>query len=245
MSDVGEINFGPETDPFTIMIHSIQSKDTNKSTTYKWIDLLNMIKEGKIKTPLFVTDPKGYVYEYDFNSGNFINEDNEPLVSLYNDIDLINLELKILNNPKGEKTKREDILDEQAKNKIREELEFRYIDLDMMLDNCQGCCDNLEEHFAELRVLKDIIKYLGVDIDKKEEHSRIYTNWYRIVSERDKKEKELKQKKDDIIETLPIPLIKLVNMEDQELSKFLLDISYKINEICNIYRNQVDNKEDL
>ena len=241
MSDIGGINFGPEIDPFTIMIKSIQS---NKNT-YKWIELLGLIKENKIKSPLFVTDPKGYVYEYSFESGNFINEDDEPLVDIYNDIDLIDLELTILDNPNKEKTKIEDILDEQAKNKLREELEFKYMDLDMMLDNCQGCCDNLEQHFAELRVLKDIIKYLGVDIDKKEEHSRIYTNWYKVVSERDKKEKELNQKKDDIIETLPIPLIKLVNMEDQELSKFLLDMSDKINEICNMYRNQVDKKEDL
>lgn len=241
MSDIGGINFGPETDPFTIMIKSIQ----NNKNTYKWIELLSLIKENKIKSPLFVTDSKGYIYEYDFDSGNFINEEDEPLVNIYNDIDLINLELKILDNPKGDKTKKEDILDIQVKNKLREELEFRYMDLNMMLDNCQGCCDNLEEHFAELRILKDIIKYLGVDIDKKEEHSRIYTNWYKVVSERDKKEKELKQKKDNIIETLPIPLIKLVNMEDQELSKFLLDMSYKINEICNIYRNQVDKKEDL
>ena len=241
MSDIGGINFGPGTDPFTIMIKSIQS---NKNT-YKWIELLDLIKENKIKSPLFVTDPKGYVYEYNFESGNFINEDDEPLVDIYNDIDLIDLELTILDNPNKEKTKIEDILDEQAKNKLREELEFRYMDLDMMLDNCQGCCDNLEQHFAELRVLKDTIKYLGVDIDKKEEHNRIYTNWYKVVSERDKKEKELNQKKDDIIETLPIPLIKLVNMEDQELSKFLLDMSDKINEICNMYRNQVDKKEDL
>lgn len=241
MSDIGGINFGPETDPFTIMIKSIQS---NKNT-YKWIELLSLIKENKIKSPLFVTDSKGYIYEYDFDSGNFINEEDEPLVNIYNDIDLINLELKILDNPKGDKTKKEDILDIQARNKLREELEFNYMDLNMMLDNCQGCCDNLEEHFAELRILKEVIKFLGVDIDKKEEYSRIYDNWYKVVSERDKKEKELKQKKDDIIETLPVPLIKLVNMEDQELSKFLLDMSYKINEICNIYRNQVDNKENL
>ena len=241
MSDIGGINFGPETDPFTIMIKSIQS---NKNT-YKWIELLSLIKENKIKSPLFVTDSKGYIYEYDFDSGNFINEEDEPLVNIYNDIDLINLELKILDNPKGDKTKKEDILDIQARNKLREELEFNYMDLNMMLDNCQGCCDNLEEHFAELRILKEVIKFLGVDIDKKEEYSRIYDNWYKVVSERDKKEKELKQKKDDIIETLPVPLIKLVNMENQELSKFLLDVGYKINELCNIYRNQVDNKEDL
>lgn len=241
MSDIGGINFGPETDPFTIMIKSIQS---NKNT-YKWIELLGLIKENKIKSPLFVTDSKGYIYEYDFDSGNFINEEDEPLVNIYNDIDLINLELKILDNPKGDKTKKEDILDVQVKNKLREELEFRYMDLNMMLDNCQGCCDNLEEHFAELRILKEVIKFLGVDIDIKGEYNRIYDNWYKVVSERDKKEKELKQKKDDIIETLPIPLIKLVNMEDQELSKFLLDMSDKINEICNMYRNQVDKKEDL
>ena len=241
MSDIGGINFGPETDPFTIMIKSIQS---NKNT-YKWIELLGLIKENKIKSPLFVTDSKGYIYEYDFDSGNFINEEDEPLVNIYNDIDLINLELKILDNPKGDKTKKEDILDIQARNKLREELEFNYMDLNMMLDNCQGCCDNLEEHFAELRILKEVIKFLGVDIDIKGEYNRIYDNWYKVVSERDKKEKELKQKKDDIIETLPVPLIKLVNMEDQELSKFLLDMSYKINEICNIYRNQVDKKEDL
>lgn len=241
MSDIGGINFGPETDPFTIMIKSIQS---NKNT-YKWIELLGLIKENKIKSPLFVTDSKGYIYEYDFDSGNFINEEDEPLVNIYNDIDLINLELKILDNPKGDKTKKEDILDIQARNKLREELEFRYMDLNMMLDNCQGCCDNLEEHFAELRILKEVIKFLGVDIDIKGEYNRIYDNWYKVVSERDKKEKELKQKKDDIIETLPIPLIKLVNMEDQELSKFLLDMSDKINEICNMYRNQVDKKEDL
>lgn len=243
MSDIGGINFGPGTDPFTVMIKSIQS---NKNT-YKWIELLGLIKENKIKSPLFVTDSKGYIYEYDFDSGNFINEEDEPLVNIYNDIDLINLELKILDNPKGDKTKKEDILDVQVKNKLREELEFRYMDLNMMLDNCQGCCDNLEEHFAELRVLKDIIKYLGVDIDKKEEYSRIYTNWYNIRTEQDKKEKEISKKKDDVVKLLPIPLIKLTMMEQQdaELSKFLLDVGYKINELCNIYRNQVDKKEDL
>lgn len=239
MSDIGGIHFGPETDPFTIMIKSIQS---NKNT-YKWIELLSLIKENKIKSPLFVTDPKGYVYEYDFNSGNFINEEDEPLVNIYNDIDLINLELKILDNPKGDKTKKEDILDINAKNEFREELEFRYMNLDMEIDNCQGCMNDLEKTFAELRILKDVIKYLGVDVDNKEEHNRIYDNWYRKIIEQE--EKELKNKKDNIIETLPIPLIKLVNMEDQELSKFLLDMSYKINEICNMYRNQVDKKEDL
>ena len=241
MSDIGGINFGPETDPFTIMIKSVQG---NKNT-YKWLELLELIKEKKIKSPLFVTDPKGYIYEYDFNSGNFINEDDEPLVSIYNDIDLISLELKILDNPKGDKTKKEDILDIQARNKLREELEFNYMDLNMMLDNCQGCCDNLEEHFAELRILKEVIKFLGVDIDIKGEYNRIYDNWSKKIIEQEEKEKELKKKKDDIIETLPVPLIKLVNMEDQELSKFLLDMSYKINEICNIYRNQVDKKDDL
>lgn len=238
MSDIGGINFGPETDPFTIMIKSVQG---NKNT-YKWLELLELIKEKKIKSPLFVTDPKGYIYEYDFNSGNFINEDDEPLVSIYNDIDLISLELKILDNPKGDKTKKEDILDIQARNKLREELEFNYMDLNMMLDNCQGCCDNLEEHFAELRILKEVIKFLGVDIDKKEEYSRIYDNWSKKVTEIEKKEKELKDKKDNIIKLLPVPFIKLTNMKDQELSKFLFDMSYKINEICNIYRNQVDKK---
>ena len=238
MSDIGGINFGPETDPFTIMIKSVQG---NKNT-YKWLELLELIKEKKIKSPLFVTDPKGYIYEYDFNSGNFINEDDEPLVSIYNDIDLISLELKILDNPKGDKTKKEDILDIQARNKLREELEFNYMDLNMMLDNCQGCCDNLEEHFAELRILKEVIKFLAVDIDKKEEYSRIYDNWSKKVTEIEKKEKELKDKKDNIIKLLPVPFIKLTNMKDQELSKFLFDMSYKINEICNIYRNQVDKK---
>lgn len=140
---------------------------------------------------------------------------------------------------------KEENLDNQAKDKLREELEFKYMNLDMEIDNCQGCMEGLDEAFAELRVLGDVIKYLGGDVER--DHKKIYENWSKTISEQNKKEKEIKKEKDDIIKTIPIPLIRLSMMEekDAELSKFLLDVGYKINEICNMYRNQVDKKEDL
>ena len=76
---------------------------------------------------------------------------------------------------------KEENLDNQAKDKLREELEFRYMNLNMEIDNCQGCMEGLNEAFAELKVLKDTIKYLGIDLDQEGQYKRILDNWYKKV----------------------------------------------------------------
>ena len=122
-------------------------------------------------------------------------------------------------------------------DQIRTEFEDRWMDLEISIDNCQGCMDGLDEAFDELKLFRQIIAFLGGNIDN--DYQKILDRAYERYKERDKKQEELNLKKDSIIEPLKIDFRKIVIMEDP-YKDIITDMIFKINEITNKMRDQVD-----
>lgn len=73
-----------------------------------------------------------------------------------------NLDKLILGVFKCSKPDKSDI----AVQNIIEELEDLYMDLNMDIDNCQGCMTNLDSAFKQLELYKELVGYLGGELDK-------------------------------------------------------------------------------
>lgn len=118
-----------------------------------------------------------------------------------------------------------------AKQKIIKELEEQYIELSMEIDNCQGCMNNIDEAFAQLQLYKDLVKYLGGDIDT---HLQELTDdWFKRAKARDDRNKEEQKKKDEVIKKLPLDILGLVTVDKSIMNTFIKQ-NDKINEICDI-----------
>ena len=59
-------------------------------------------------------------------------------------------------------------------------LKYKYWELDLELDSCQGCCEDLDGKFKELEFYKEQVKQLGDDINKDSDKiiNNIYINKY-------------------------------------------------------------------
>ena len=80
----------------------------------------------------------------------------------------------------------------EARKTVLKEIEDLYMDLSMEIDNCQGCMDGLDEAFEELRIYKDLIRYLGGNIDKN--HKEVLDRWYEKAKKREKEENNVKER---------------------------------------------------
>lgn len=224
----------------------------------KYKDLVNGIKSGLIDIKELAvvvanSDDRG-VYVY--HNGKFCNIadiDNKALCleTLYADCDINNIQLinvEVLHDttvPEDE----EDIYESENKedteaykmatNYIIALLEDKYADLDMEIDNCQGCMDNLDEAFAKLDIYKKLVKFLGGDIDK--DYKKIIDKWYDKRREEDEKIEAKKKADEEIIKNLNLDIFSIFTINSQvgfELSK----IQTKINEMCSIIRDLKRNK---
>ena len=159
-------------------------------------------------------------YFGDCKSSRYLTDD-------YDDLELINLFLLPIPKEKEEESPKY-----LAKQEIIKELEQKYMDLNMELDACQGCMDGVDEAFEKLRLYKELVKYLGGDIDA---HLQELTdNWFKEAKKRDEEEKAEKEKEDAVIKLLPFPALDMVLLEDEKLRNYLWASNDKINEICNI-----------
>lgn len=67
-------------------------------------------------------------------------------------------------------------------------IEDAYEELDMMLDCCQGCCEDLDGKFEELRAYRKAVEALGGDIEK--DQKLMIDRYYKRCKEREAKENE-------------------------------------------------------
>ena len=202
-----------------------------------YVLLLKRIKDKEL-------DPNKYIFLDDSNTSWVWSNDCEALESLekdyyfgdtkssrylteeYDDLDLIDLCMLLI--PKEEE---KDTALYSAKQKIIKELEEQYIELSMEIDNCQGCMNNIDEAFAQLQLYKDLVKYLGGDIDT---HLQELTDdWFKRAKARDDRNKEEQKKKDEVIKKLPLDILGLVTVDKSIMNTFIKQ-NDKINEICDI-----------
>ena len=122
-------------------------------------------------------------------------------------------------------------------------LKYKYWELDLELDSCQGCCEDLDGKFKELEFYKEQVKQLGDDINK--DSDKIINNIYKKWRQEETKCKQEEERKDKIIKKLSfIDLIDLdmylesIDLNDTIIKKTIHQMYKKINEICDILRKQ-------
>lgn len=192
-----------------------------------FIELLQKIRNNEIITAnLKIEDTYGNIWIY--NTSKEFTNGNNKIVDYFSPSELLNLYIRIL--PREIKTNTsEDI----AKEEVITEIEDMYEELDQELDVCQGCCDNLDIKFAKLRLYKDIVKFLGRDIEQDKQH--MVNRFYKKAKEKKQIEEEIETHKNDVINTLSLPLDLL--FIKNETSESILNLYFKVNDICNFLRD--------
>lgn len=261
MSDytVGEINFKEE-DLITKAV-----KEHNKINTIKgtfkvkpnWdnilkgkeevnlIELIQAIDKKEISSDIGIEDEKGEHWKWDTEDGNFIQTiqmtgGTNFLSENLNDIELINYKVRVIYyNDKNNK----DIDYNKALDIIVEEIEDKWIDLEMELDACQGCTENLDVKFKQINIYKNILKFLT---NKNPENKRqeIIDRFYKRRKLEEIKLKEEKERKDNILKRTEFPILEWydIKYDKQEnrnelIQQLFIKLFDKTNEIVEIIRS--------
>lgn len=204
--------------PYVVILKRIRDKELNPND-YIFYDDEHVAWVWSDECSCLESLEKDY-YFGDTKSSKYLTEE-------FDDLELIDLCLTLI--PKENEKESPKYL---AKQNIIKELEEKYMDLNMEIDNCQGCMDGLEEAFEELALYKDLVKYLGGDIDA---HIQELTdNWFKKAKAQ-QKEKELEQQKEDeVIKKLPLDLLGLVSLNNKTVMNTFIKQNDKINEICDL-----------
>ena len=158
-------------------------------------------------------------YFSDVKSSKFLTDE-------YGDLDLVDLSLLLIPKTNSESTPKIT-----AKNKIIDELEQNYIELSMEIDNCQGSMSNLDEALEMLNIYKELVKYLGGNVD---EHLQELTdNWFKKTRLEDENKAIEQKRKDEVIKKLPLDIVNLITVDKNIMTTFIKQ-NDKINEICEI-----------
>ena len=232
MEDKDEFDIKPENKKIAAKI--IIERTDNK---IPYIDILRQIKTGKIdKNNLTVIDNKGKCWNWSADINGFEHREANGglcgddwityLTDEYDEIELPDLLFTIIPTEKIEETPKYI-----ATQEVIDMIETLYMDLDMEIDNCQGCMEGLDEAFEKLRIYKNIVKFLGGDI---ENHIQELTDkWFENAHKRSEKEKQEQEKRDKVIQKLSINVLDFFDL-DEPLRNILWKYSDKINEICDI-----------
>lgn len=207
-----------------------------------YFSLLQKIKNKEIDVEnVIIEDNNNEIWKWDFetsclyrveNGYNFLNDGYKVYLSEhYSDLQVLDLIFTVKPLPKNEI----DFAQITANNEIISDIEKAYMDLDMQIDNCQGCMEGLDIAFAKLKIYKNIVKFLGGDIDS---HIQELTdNWFAERHKQDELDKIEKEKEQKVIEDIKFPLMELVDIPD-ELRTYLWDLNSKVCEICKILQKK-------
>lgn len=188
-----------------------------------YFKLLQQIRNSEMDLDnLLIIDDNDNRWVFTKEYGSFVKDDrndNTFLSEYYDDIMLPGLMVKIINEPKKPN------LNDEAKAKVLNELEMMFMDLEMTIDNCQGCMDDLEFHFERLKVYQSLIEFLGGNLTTNK--PRMVEEWFKRTNEQAKQE-NLKK----IFE--PAQTCMLDFIEDKsKYGKAILDLILTVNAIVN------------
>lgn len=218
MEDI-KLNVIKKVIPATLTIHKPEDDFIN------YFDFLKKITSKELNTKnLNVIDEDNHKWYFNEEANSFLNEDDDYLSDYYNDIDLVNLKLKII--PKEESTQ---FSSSEARNKVIKYLENQYMDLDMEIDNCQGCMDGLDEAFEELSIYKDLLSKFGINVEK--ERQRLTDEWF---AKRREEERQKESKKKAVFDHVKFNWDLLLSKDPAK--EILFDIVLKINQLLDYLR---------
>lgn len=203
--------------PYIVVLKRIKDKEINPND-YIFIDTENVSWVWSDECKALESLEKDY-YFGDTKSSKYLTEE-------YDDLDLVDLCLLLIPKEKEEETSLYI-----AKQKIIKELEEQYMDLEMEIDNCQGCMGGLDEAFEKLNIYKDLVKYLGGDIEAHKQE--LVDEWFKKAKAESEAKQLEQKKKDEIIKRLPLDILGLVKTDKVIMNTFIKQ-NDKINEICDL-----------
>lgn len=208
-----------------------------------YLDLLNKIANKEI-------NPYNYIVvyndtSYSYNGLAFVDVNKRPLVQSLSQSEsaLINLtvvlyKLEDISNTKS----KEDNTIRRAKKDIIDELWDMYLSLDWDIDACQGCMNDLDKQFKKVNIYKNLLEFLGINVDK--ERERKFDKWYK---EQIHKQNEEQKEKEKLLQPIKYDWEKLTHIDTfsqgKDIASCLVDINFKINEIINYLNKEKQNKE--
>lgn len=215
-----------EFDTFKDFLGTIKEFNQNEQgknvKTFNLFEILHLIKTKNIpEDDLYITDSNDNIWQWDKKTCCFCDgrEDPMTITGRYNLIELFDLTftIKVLTRQNNPST---------AMKTVIKYLENQYIDLEMSIDNCQGCMDGLEDAFEELAIYKSILASLGVDLNNQETKKRITNEWFTKRKQEDDIEKS---KMNELFTHCKVPMDLLISEDSKD--KTLFNTIQKINSI--------------
>lgn len=208
-----------------------------------YLDLLNKIANKEI-------NPYNYIVvyndtSYSYNGLTFVDVNKIPLVqrltqseSAFINLTVVLYKLEDISNTKS----KEDNTIRRAKKDIIDELWDMYLSLDWDIDACQGCMNDLDKQFKKVNIYKNLLEFLGINVDK--ERERKFDKWYK---EQIHKQNEEQKEKEKLLQPIKYDWEKLTHIDTfsqgKDIASCLVDINFKINEIINYLNKEKQNKE--
>ena len=208
-----------------------------------YLDLLNKIANKEI-------NPYNYIVvyndtSYSYNGLTFVDVNKIPLVqrltqseSAFINLTVVLYKLEDISNTKS----KEDNTIRRAKKDIIDELWDMYLSLDWDIDACQGCMNDLNKQFKKVNIYKNLLEFLGINVDK--ERERKFDKWYK---EQIHKQNEEQKEKEKLLQPIKYDWKKLTHIDTfsqgKDIANCLVNINFKINEIINYLNKKKQNKE--
>lgn len=194
----------------------VSSNNKNKSLKdlYRYCDLNGITLETISDSPTSSTKIN-FTDDY-YTLDNFFNLGNNETADI---------------NEKDEYVEDEDEDDEYKTEAIQDVikmLEMKYMDLDMEIDACQGCMEDLDKAFHILQIYQDLIKFLGGDLEK--DKAKITDEWFKQRREEDEAKQREKDKRDSISKDIHLKMLSLAH-SDKAVVDALRTVYEKVNYI--------------
>lgn len=107
------------------------------------------------------------------------------------------------------------------------------MDLEMSIDNCQGCMDGLDDAFEELAIYKTILASLGVDLNDKATMKRMTDEWF---AKRRQEEEAEKAKMNNLFEHVGSSIDLLISKNPKD--EVLFNVVHKTNMILDYLKEK-------
>lgn len=218
----GKIEFNNFNDLLGTIKEFAQKEQEKEVKTFNLFEILHLIKTQNIsEDDLYIKDSNDNIWCWDKKTSCFCDgrEDPMTITGKYNLLELFDLTFTI-------KVPATQYNPSTAMKTVIKYLENQYMDLEMSIDNCQGCMDGLEDAFEELAIYKSILASLGVDLNNKETMQRITDEWF---AKRTHEEEVEKSKMNELFKHCKVSMELLISEDSKD--KTLFNIIQKVNSI--------------